>query len=414
MSAGEVERDVGSICLPGWGRVVPVEGVVPWQVVDPDGWVVEPVTRFMRDFVARGSRPGSVRSYAYDLLRWWRFLLVIGVEWDKVTSVEVRDFVLWLQQADKRRRSPRTRSAATVGRVNPITRKRYLDDRYTVRTVRHSNAVLRSFYDYWIELGAGPLVNPVPRERGGGQRPGAHHNPLEPFRPQGRLRYNPKLPKRRPRAMSDERWAELFAALRSHRDRALLAFAVSAAARAAEILGVRGCDLDWGDQLVRVRRKGTQAEQWLPTSPDAFVWLRLHLDEIGGVGPDDPVWQTLRRRDHGGGLARQSLNYDALRAVLRRANESLGTNWTMHDLRHTCALRMVRDQRLSLRDVQTILGHAHLSTTQIYLEDDDHEVLRRVGEHLADREERAGTPPAPVAAGYEADDLNVLFGGIAR
>jgi len=34
------------------------------------------------------------------------------------------------------------------------------------------------------------------------------------------------------------------------------------------------------------------------------------------------------------------LTYDALRAVLRRANDHLGANWTMHDLRHTCALRI--------------------------------------------------------------------------
>lgn len=410
----EVERDVRSIRLPRWGRVVVAEGVVLWRVVDAEGRPVEAIGRFLRDFVARGNRPGSVRSYAFDLLRWWRFLQVIGVEWDKVTSVEVRDFVLWLQQASKPLRTPRTTSSAMKGRVNPVTRKAYLDDRYMARTVRHSNAVLRSFYEYWIELGEGPLVNPVPRERDRGARPHAHHNPLEPFPPRGRLRYNPKLPKRRPRAMPDERWTELFAAMRSNRDRALLALAVSTAARAAEILGVRGGDLDWGDQLVRVRRKGTQAEQWLPASPDAFVWLRLYLDEIGGIGPGDPLWQTLRRRDRGAGLGRQPLNYDALRAVLRRANELLGSNWTMHDLRHTCALRMVRDDRLSLRDVQTILGHAHLTTTQVYLEEDDQEVFRRVHQHLADREERAQQAPPPVAAGYEADDLTVLFGGALR
>lgn len=410
----EVERDVRSIRLAWWGRVVAVEDVVPWRVVDPDGRPVEAIQRFLRDFVARGNRPGSVRSYAYGLLRWWRFLQVIGVEWDKVTSREVRDFVLWLQQASKPLRVPRMKSLATAGRVNPVTRKKHLDDRYMARTVRHSNAVLRSFYEYWIELGEGPLVNPVPRERDRGARPHAHHNPLEPFAARGRLRYNPKLPQRRPRAMSDERWAELFAAMRSNRDRALLALAVSTAARAAEILGVRGGDLDWGDQLVRVRRKGTQAEQWLPASPDAFVWLRLYLDEIGGIGPDDPLWQTLRRRDHGAGLHRQPLNYDALRAVLRRANELLGSNWTMHDLRHTCALRMVRDDRLSLRDVQTILGHAHLTTTQVYLEEDDQEVFRRVHQHLADRGDRAQQMPPPVAAGYEADDLTVLFGGALR
>jgi integrase len=99
--------------------------------------------------------------------------------------------------------------------------------------------------------------------------------------------------------------------------------------------------------------------------------------------------------------------------VLRRVNAALGTNWTMHDLRHTCAIRMVRDKRLSLRDVQTILGHAHLTTTQTYLVDDEHEVIRRVREYLTER------PPTPgaastAAAGYDSADLAVLFGGGLR
>ncbi len=59
-----LERDLASIRLPRWGRVVAAEGVVPWLVVDTDGEVVEPIQRFLRDFVARGSRIGSVRSYA--------------------------------------------------------------------------------------------------------------------------------------------------------------------------------------------------------------------------------------------------------------------------------------------------------------------------------------------------------------
>jgi integrase len=50
-----------------------------------------------------------------------------------------------------------------------------------------------------------------------------------------------------------------------------------------------------------------------------------------------------------------------------RAAAALGANWTLHDLRHTAAYRMARDPQLPLTDVQWVLGHAHLSTTQLYL-----------------------------------------------
>ncbi|MGW2465009.1 site-specific integrase [Streptomyces sp. NPDC001761] len=165
-----------------------VEGVIPYVVVDPEGCPVEPIRRFLRDFVARGHSAGSVRSYAFDLHRWWRFLHAIDVSWDKATSAEVRDFVLWMRQAKKQRRAPRTKSVATAGQVNPITRKQYPGDGYDARTIRHSNAVLRCFYEFVIDAGDGPLVNPVRRDRGRRGRVNAHHNPLEPFRAEGRLR----------------------------------------------------------------------------------------------------------------------------------------------------------------------------------------------------------------------------------
>ena len=53
---------------------------------------------------------------------------------------------------------------------------------------------------------------------------------------------------------------------------------------------MRGVDLDWGEQLVRVTRKGSGAEQWLPASPDAFVWIRLYLAELDPLEPDEPLW----------------------------------------------------------------------------------------------------------------------------
>jgi integrase len=308
----------------------------------------------------------------------------------------------------------RTLSARTAGTVNAITRKRYLGDRYEPRTVRHANAVLRAFYEFWADLGEGPVVNPV-RRATRGRRPNEHHNPMEPFRAEGRLRHNPPIPRRRPRALTGVQWRDVFAALRSHRDRALLALAVSNGARAGELLGLRGVDIDWGDQLIRVVRKGARAEQWLPASAESLVWLRLYLAEAGAIGPSEPIWRTVRRRDRGAGLAEQPLTYDTLRAVFRRVNAQLGTNWSMHDLRHTAALRMSRDPNLTLRDVQVILGHQDIDTTaSTYLVEEDVEVAKRVLAHLAEHAERPSEPPRPVAKGYDPADLAVLLGEVGR
>lgn len=403
-------RDIGSIRLPRWGRVDRVEGPVPWLVLDERGTPVEPIRRYLTDFVAQDNSDPSVRSYAYGLLRWWRWLRAVGVEWDKATPAEGRDLVLWLAQATKPRRFPRTKSTTTAGTVNPITRKQYPGDHYAARTIRHSNAVVRAFYEYWNETAQGPLLNPVPRDRHRSWSIEHHDATQSPFH-EGRLRYNPKLPKQQPRAIEDEEWTELFTVLRSNRDRALLSLVIGNGARASEMLGVRTVDIDWGGQMVRVIRKGNRAEQWLPASPDSFTWLRLYLADIGeALSQVEPIWQTRRRRDRGEGLQSQTLNYEALRKVFTRANDALGTNWTMHDLRHTAALRMVRDEHLSVRDVQVILGHAHLSTTaDIYLIEDQAEVVRRVQNYLTAREQ-APTPPVRVAAGYDALDLTILLG----
>lgn len=404
-------RCLESLQIEPWGYVRPSDSSVAWLVYDDAREVVRPIAEFLRDFAARGNSPSSVRSYAYVLLRWWRWLAAVDVLWDRATQTEVRDLALWLQLHPKPRRKPRTVSAATAGTTNQITGKRYLDDHYAARTIRHGNAVISSFYEFWGEQGLGPVVNPVARDHHGQGRANAHHNPMHRYHPQGRVRHNPKLPRRRPRAMNDEAWGALFDSMGSNRDRALLALAISNGARASEVLGIRGSDVDWGNQQVRVIRKGSRAEQWLPGSNDAFVWLRLYLVEIGGAAMEDPLWVTLRkRRGSDGSMDRVPLTYEALRAVLRRANARLGSNWTMHDLRHTCALRMAADKNVSLRDVQTILGHAHLETTaEIYLVEDEQHTVERVAEHLA-RLAEPKPKPMPVAQGYDAGDLAVLFG----
>jgi integrase/recombinase XerD len=94
LSNDEPERDLTQLVLPRWGRVATVDEPIPWLVLDDAGEPIEPIRRYLSDFVARGRSAASTRSYAYDLLRWWRWLRVIGISWDKATSTEVKDFVL--------------------------------------------------------------------------------------------------------------------------------------------------------------------------------------------------------------------------------------------------------------------------------------------------------------------------------
>ena len=121
---------------------------------------------------------------------------------------------------------------------------------------------------------------------------------MEPFRAERSGLYRPKVAVRRPRQIPEEKFSELFAALGSHRDRALVAFWVSAGVRASELLGATVADADPGQQLITVVRKGSRALQPVPASADAFVWLRLYQAQIAGLVPsgrDQPLWWTLRR-----------------------------------------------------------------------------------------------------------------------
>jgi len=411
--SGAVERrDLVTLVVNGVGAVVETDVLwEPYRLVDPGGGVVASVTEFLHELQASGRSVATQRSYALDLLRWFRFLWAVDVPWAQATRCEARDFCRWLGLVDKPRRGVGPRQAAGV--ANAVTGKRSPGSKYASSTLAHSETVLRSFYDFHLETGSGPIVNPFPlvRERVGA-RAHAHHNPMEPFAKERSGRYRPRLARRVPRRIPDERFNQVFAQLRSDRDRALVAFWVSTGARAAELLGARGGDVDPGQQLITVIRKGSRAVQQLPASADAFSWLRLYQISLGAAvpaGADDPLWWTNRK-------PLRPLTYHAARAMFTRANQELGANWSLHDLRHTAAYRMARDPQMPLCDVQWVLGHVHLSTTQLYLTPAPAEVIAEVLAHHQRRLAEASAPPKAPAGGsgeagggYRAESLATLF-----
>lgn len=389
-------RDVAGLVVPTVGGVASRDGLPGTVVLDATGEPVAEISDFLSSLLAGGASVGSVRSYAMAMLRWWRFLAALDVPWARATRVEVCDFVLWMRFTPK----------AGTGR-GPARRTSGPGSGYAPATINHNLAVLRSFYSDRLTTGVGALlVNPVPDGGGrAGGRGSAHHNPMQP---QARGRRGPlrqKLPERLPRSLPDHLFDALFAVMSCDRDRALLAFYVSTGARASELLGVTLDLLDVGAQQIGVHRKGSGRLQWLPVSSDAFVWLRLYQQHQPRPAGQRALWLT-RRAPHG------PLTYSATRRVMQRANAALGTGWTLHDLRHTAAQRMIDDPRLSLTDVQWVLGHAQLTTTQIYLRPREDEVIARVLDHQQTRREpgRGSAPTTPVG-GYRPDVLRTLLGG---
>jgi site-specific recombinase XerD len=389
-------RDLGSLVVPAAGRLVQTGDLwEPYYVSDPDGVPVGPVSEYLRELQAAGRPATTQRSYSLALLRWFRFTWAVGVPWNQATRAEVRDFCRWLQLADKPAR-PRAERRTVPG-------KRPASTRFAPSTVAHCETVCRSFYAYHLEAGTGPIVNPFPLARAG--RAHAHHNPLDPFPRRKSGLFRPRVPKTVPRQIPDSVFNEPFAGLGSNRDRALVAFSVSTGARASELLGVTRSGADPGQQLITVIRKGSRAIQAIPASPDAFVWLRLYQQEVHGLVPareDDPLWWTLRRPF-------RPLAYNAARMMFDRANAAVGSGWSLHSLRHTAAYRLARDPGMPITDVQWVLGHASLTTTQIYVNPTAEDVIEATLAHHRRQAERRPVLPEP-APGYRPESLDVLFG----
>jgi hypothetical protein len=344
-SAGSPERDLKHLVVPDVGQLLETgDSWEPYQLLDAHGIRVDPVATYFTDLLAAGSPASTLRSYGMDLLRWWRFLWAVGdLEWDRAVREDARDFMIWMQLADKPKRvhwryrgkaaadvpQPRTESRkAPPGTVNPVTGKPSVGTKYAATTRAHCETVLRTFYAFHLERNTGSLlVNPFPLDRSRrASRAHAHHNPEHEYPLERTGRYRPKVPERIPRRIPDDHYTQVFASLRSDRDRALLAFWVSSGARAEELLTARQADAVVGQQTIGVTRKGTRSYQELPASPDAFVWLRLYQEEAWRKGAprgrNQPLWWTLRR-------PWRPLNYTAARAMFSRANEVLGSNWSL-------------------------------------------------------------------------------------
>jgi integrase/recombinase XerD len=142
------------------------------------------------------------------------------------------------------------------------------------------------------------------------------------------------------------------------RDKAMLEVLYAAGLRVSEIVGLKLEDLKLELGHVLVRGKGDK-ERLVPLGRAAQQAIRTYLENGREALLNDRISPLLFVRRGGGRLTRQRV------WQMVSAASASGRHASPHMLRHSCATHMV-DNGADLRTVQTILGHADVSTTQVY------------------------------------------------
>jgi site-specific recombinase XerC len=144
------------------------------------------------------------------------------------------------------------------------------------------------------------------------------------------------------------------------RDQAILELIYSCGLRIAELTGLNAEDLDWQEQVIRVKGKGRK-ERLMPVGQPALQALRNYWN---GLETWPAAGQAMFH------AARGKCRRVTPRVIQARLKEylilaGLDPHLTPHKIRHSYATHLL-DAGADLRSVQELLGHAHLVTTQVY------------------------------------------------
>ncbi len=278
---------------------------------------IDEFLEFLR--VERNDSPNTIKAYGRDLDAFQIFNDSYtgtpgGWTWDSIDTLTVRAFL-----GDLVRRGLAKRSAS--------------------RAV----STLRSFFRYL------------------GRRHGLTKNPMTAFR-------LPKFERRLPKVLDRARIDELFKIATGSatkefagaRDLAILELFYGTGMRLSELAGLRLNDADILADQVKVRGKGRK-ERILPLGRKAERALRQYLplrDKLAGPAAGDTLFLSAR----GSPLTPRGVQY-VVHRFLRLVDD--GSGFKVHSLRHSFATHLL-DAGADMRAVQELLGHASLSTTQVY------------------------------------------------
>jgi integrase/recombinase XerD len=287
-------------------------------------------------FVAVRARTNTWLAVASDLKI---FFGVVAKEPTAVTPADVFGF-LSAQRAPRR--------GARVVRLEDA------EPGLAARTIARRLSSVRGLYAYLAARGdTGVSRNPVPASLAA-RRPGARRGnggvPLI------------RTPRTLPRVLAPTEVDALRAALRTHRDRAMVEAMLLGGLRRCEVLGLRLDDVNAGERRVFVAEGKGGRQRMVPVSARFFATLGDYLDQERPQVSTDRVFVVLKGPRRGKPLSAAGLD-----EILDGARARAGlTQATCHQLRHTCFTRL-REAGMALEAIQAQAGHASIDSTRIYL-----------------------------------------------
>lgn len=264
---------------------------------------------------------------------------------DNTIAAYRNDLTQFLRYLEGRNQDPERATWVEVDKDAIISYVLSLKEReYTSSTVARKVAAIKSFFHYLMAEKA------------------IHDDPTATLD-------SPKVKKRLPKAISRDEIERLLSApaqgvaVKSQRDHALLESLYASGMRVTELVSLDVSDVNLVSGSVRVRgKKLASKERIIPVGDRALDALREYLNRGRMQLVRDPEERALFLNHRGQRLTRQGLWL-----IIKHYVDEVGisADVTPHTLRHSFAAHKL-SQGKSLQDIQKLLGHANISTTQVY------------------------------------------------
>jgi site-specific recombinase XerD len=331
-------------------------------VLEDDQWqlfgertseVVTLVNDYLGYLADRNYSPQTVRTYAFALLAFCRWLSSEDIELDAVTTEVLLDYLRACRQA------------RIAGRPGPKVLR--MDgrraDAYKPSTINLRLAAIEGLFAFRC-MRDPAAKNPVPkgkeaRRPSAGERAGMLSHVAR--RPRQRSPLRLREPRTLPRSLDRHEVMALVGSLRSFRDRAIAGLMVFCGLRAGEVLALKVKDVDIGGRWLRVFGKGRK-ERRVPLDVDVAGMIQTYLLAERPETTSKALFVVAKGPNRG-----KPLTPAGLRTIFRyhRAKAKVPAGHP-HALRHTFGTALA-EAGVDLAVMQALLGHAHIDTTAQYV-----------------------------------------------